>query len=356
MKTSKFNACKAKTLFGLVAALALVLPVAAHAGRFIDLGENVTPNSISNNHRVVGARQDPDGSMHAIQYNIDTGTTLDIAGGARAWGVNELNQISGYTLSTSGAFLYSGNALQDLGAGYSAFAINELSQIAGTVTGVNPYRASPLPLNPAIYDAASSKWRSLDIAKVYPRGTRKGVYADQYVLFDINDAGYAVGKYFKAGLVGSSPILTTPAFNKVYTLSLPYGGYASAINNQNKVACTSGSYSGTYSHAYLYDYDAGTSTDLGTLNGGLSSGARDINNLNQVVGTSWLQTTPTSQYDPASYHAFIWENGVMTDLNSRIPADGGWILTSANTINDLGDIAGVGLLDGVAHGFVLLTQ
>ena len=192
---------------------------------------------------------------------------------------------------------------------------------------------------------------------MYSRGTRQGVYADLYVLNDINDTGYAVGNRRRYGLAGSSPVLTTPAFNAVTYLPFPYGGYAAAINSQNMIAGTSGTNStaGAYAHAMLYDYNTDNLLDLGTLNGGLTSGAADINEFNQVVGTSWLVTQLTSLYDPTKYHAFLWEDGIMTDLNTLIAADSGWILTAARAINDNGDIVGSGLVNGQVHGFLLTT-
>ena len=65
---------------------------------------------------------------------------------------------------------------------------------------------------------------------------------------------------------------------------------------------------------YLYDYNGDTPVDLGTLpvsdtEFGLTSSAYDVNDANQVVGTSWLVTANTSLVDPAKYHAFIWEDG-----------------------------------------------
>ena len=213
-----------------------------------------------------------------------------------------------------------------------------------------------MPLDPAIY--TPNHWDNLGIATVYSRGTRKGVYADLYVLDDINDAGFAVGSRRRYGLAGSSSILTTPAFDAVTYLSTPYGGNAKAINNQNMIVGTTGSNSsaGEYAHAYLYDYGADTLLDLGTLNGGLMSNAADINEFNQVVGTSWLVTRLTSLYDPTLYHAFLWEGGAMTDLNALISANSGWLLTAATAINDQGDIVGTGLLNGQVHGFLLTTD
>ncbi len=66
--------------------------------------------------------------------------------------------------------------------------------------------------------------------------------------------------------------------------------------------------------------------DLGTL-GGLESRAYGINNLGQVVGTA--------EDSGRNTHAFIYENGVMRDLNLRNPR-----VRKALAINDAGDIAG----------------
>lgn len=94
-------------------------------------------------------------------------------------------------------------------------------------------------------------------------------------------------------------------------------------------------------HAVMWQH--GGLTDLGTLPGDAGSSASGINNRGEVVGASFSATS----------RAFVWRNGVMTDLNTRIPANSGWTLDSANGVNDAGQIVGNGHLYGSPHAFLL---
>ena len=313
----------------------------------IDLGVDVSPADVSNNGTIVGSRQTEAGTIGFRR--LEGGPLQDIPGTTAAHAVNDLGQVAGTALT--GAFRLDGTLKE--WDGYAAYGLNEAGQIAGNKQLKNPYRPTPVPLDPAVY--TPNNWDNLGVATVYSRGTRQGVYADLYTLTDINDNGFGIGVWRRYGLSGSSSILTTPGFDAVTHLPVPYGGTAAAINNQDMIVGTTGGSSSTneYAHGYLYDYDNDNLIDLGTLNGGLTSSAADINELNQVVGTSWLGTQLASASDPTQYHAFLWEDGQMTDLNALIPADSGWILTAATAINDNGDIVGTGLLDGEVHGFLL---
>jgi hypothetical protein len=336
----------------------------------IDLGVEVRPSDINNNGTVTGscktgAPDCPDGAATSVafRYTRSGGIELLNAAAIQANAINDSEQITGIT--ATGAFLYDGNLRQ--WDGYTGSGINESGQISGNKALKNPFRATPLPRDPAIY--TPNTWKNMGIAQTYSRGTRKGVYADMYSLRDINNLGYAVGSRSRYGLVGSSAILTTPAFNTVIYLPVPYGGYASAINDQFMIAGTSSSNAstGAYAHAFLYDYSNDSYTDLGTLTNdsgqhGLTSSAADVNALNQVVGSSWLGSTVTSAYDPSTYHAFVRdETGGMRDLNDgTLVTDlalSDWILTAATAINDNGDIVGTGLgNDGKVHGFLLINS
>ena len=84
-------------------------------------------------------------------------------------------------------------------------------------------------------------------------------------------------------------------------------------------------------HAFLWTRRGGIQ-DLGTLPGDVSSQANSINDRGQVVGVSC---------DAAgSCRAFLWEDGVMTDLNTLVAPGYPGILTMAQDINDRGVITG----------------
>jgi probable HAF family extracellular repeat protein len=78
----------------------------------------------------------------------------------------------------------------------------------------------------------------------------------------------------------------------------------------------------------------GEVVDLGTL-GGAKSSAADINNHGQIVG--YAETASGAR------RAFLYENGVLVDLNTLLEPGSGWVLVSANAVNDAGQIAGEGL-------------
>jgi probable HAF family extracellular repeat protein len=181
-----------------------------------------------------------------------------------------------------------------------------------------------------------------------------------------------------------------------------FGGansYAYAVNNATathpaQVVGVANTASGA-GHAFLYS--GGGMTDLGTLAGDTYSSATALNNSGQVVGTSenssggtairhaFLWQAGTGMIDlgnlgasetwalavnnPAAAHPFqvvgygemtaggvnhawLWQNGIMTDLNTLIPSNSGWVLTSANGINDNQQIVGQGTINGQYHAFL----
>jgi probable HAF family extracellular repeat protein len=94
----------------------------------------------------------------------------------------------------------------------------------------------------------------------------------------------------------------------------------------------------------------GEIVDLGTLEGGPESGASSVNSSGQVVGWA-INTVPDPNslffsgdeynfYDPIEQYqtrAFLWQNGVMTDLGTLGTGSDAW----AQAINDNGQIVGI---------------
>ena len=159
-------------------------------------------------------------------------------------------------------------------------------------------------------------------------------------------------------------------------------GAATAINDKGQVVGISGICAnaiGGASALHMLLWDRGSVTDLGNLGGRFWHTPMDINELGHVTGFSdlpgdseshvtfnaffWskktglqnLHTLPgdriaeglgINNYDQIvgvsypSAHAFIWQNGTMTDLNTLIPADSKYILIAGQDINDSGVITG----------------
>jgi probable HAF family extracellular repeat protein len=115
---------------------------------------------------------------------------------------------------------------------------------------------------------------------------------------------------------------------------------ASSINASGQIAGASGTKAGAGSlllddtaHAFLWTN--GVMTDLGTL-GGDSSSATALNDKGQIVG--WSGTTPGGgalAFDPSA-RAFVWDSGQMVNLGG-LP---GGSISSAASINNNGVIVG----------------
>jgi probable HAF family extracellular repeat protein len=86
------------------------------------------------------------------------------------------------------------------------------------------------------------------------------------------------------------------------------------------------------SRAFLWMNGAAKATDLKTLPGDLFSEAFAINSHGQVVGVSFGGANGS--------HAFLFENGVLKDLNDLVGPGFPDILRSAQDINDAGQITG----------------
>jgi len=122
---------------------------------------------------------------------------------------------------------------------------------------------------------------------------------------------------------------------------------ARAINNSGQIAGYSkidnSVVDPSIQHAFLYK--DGIMTDLGTL-GGNKSHAYGLNDSGHIVGRSFLIGGADS--------AFLYnETEGMLNLNDLIAPSIGWNLTFAKDINNLGQIVGFGEFNGETHAYLL---
>ncbi len=160
------------------------------------------------------------------------------------------------------------------------------------------------------------------------RMTDLGTLGGNSAGLDVNDAGQVAGSSYDA--TGKKAFIwENGTMTSLGTLGGSVSGvgqmtsgvhFGKAINNAGQIVGHSTNSAGQ-THAFIWEN--GVMTDLGTLGGNYDL-ALDINEHGQVAGTS---------YAGGAMHAFIWENGVITDLG----IEGG--ASEAVAINDAGQIA-----------------
>lgn len=302
---------------------------------------------------------------------------------AQAFGINKAGQVVGEAWTCNLPFgtgcaltatIWNGATatyLGHYGVGRSqAFALNDFGQVVGHDGWSTPPRA-------AIWNGTSRTYLGPQFAESYALGINEvgqvvGTYNGRAILWngttatvlanlgfedaranDINNAGEIVG--YSTVLAGTftrhATLWSGTTVTDLGTLGGSWSGAAS-INEAGQVAGHSSLAGDGSVHATIWR-DA-VATDLGAL-GRTFSYAFGINNSSQVVGTAfngWLANGSTDG------RAILWNGNVATDLNSYLDSNlaaAGWVLESANGINDSGSVVGRALntLSGEGRGFIL---
>jgi probable HAF family extracellular repeat protein len=212
-----------------------------------------------------------------------------------------------------------------------AFAINASGRIVGWAQYPSDLQRASLWYNGSITDLGALGGEQESMA------------------FGINDAGEVTGESNYDGgnyLSYHAFLYRNAAMTDLGLLpGYEYGSVGAAINADGLVVGSS--YATYYEHVHGFLFDGTTLNDLGALPGDDDSQALGINSSGQVVGWSG------SVY-PKIHRAFLYQDGVMIDLNSQIRPRAGWTLTDATAINDAGQIVGFGTNpDGQIHAFLL---
>ncbi|MGD8450727.1 MAG: hypothetical protein PVJ57_02815 [Phycisphaerae bacterium] len=299
---------------------------------------------VNNHGQVVGTSYTASGTRMA--YLWDNGTMTDLLAGQTgvtqglAWGINNNGQVAGWYGRTSGdnrGFSWDAGAVTTLNPpGNSSTCWSEGMGIndAGVIVGSYETGGSP--------EFAACTWQ---VGQSEPSSLIPAVPGSVfYSGHRINNLGQTTGYW-----MGDGP-WRAYAFDGETSKDLGTIGesdwcYAEAwgINDSGQIVGYSDLVPDEIIHATLWEQ--GNIIDMGHL-GGNYSFAWDINNLGVAVGVS--------STDSGQTHAFIWEDGVMTDLNDFLPAGSGWVLREGIAISDTGWIAGNGTYNGQNRGFVLL--
>jgi len=270
---------------------------------------------------------------------------LDTLGGSNgsAQGNGEDSQVVGYADTTDGgshAFIYTKAAgMQDLGTlGGSNSQANAINSGDDT-DGPNQIVGWSLISEDTAQHAVA--WDGNH--KIVDLGTLGGTNSQAY---GVNCDGLVVGSSGTMDDATTDAFVWDPEFGMQDLGTL--GGtvaQATAINCSGQVVGFSSLPDDLETHAFL-DIN-GSMKDLGTLGGGYSQ-ATAINDPGRVVGFS-------NTAGDTGTHAFLWtRRRGMQDLNKLIPANSGWDLQVASSINNRGRIFGVGTIKGQSHAFVLI--
>ena len=153
------------------------------------------------------------------------------------------------------------------------------------------------------------------------------------VAFGINDQGETVGYSGTCTAANHAVVWENGTPTPLPDLGVQGFSLAWAINNQGQMVGEVLRPDGATDYAVLWQ-SPHEITSLNTLPGDFGSLASGINSKGQVVGSTWDSNFNWS-------HAFIYQNGVMTDLNTLLPASSNLYATMANKINDRGQISGM---------------
>ena len=244
--------------------------------------------------------------------------------------INDIGQICVVAgpVGSQSAFLYSNNNFYSMSIAAANFIggidLNNNGQAVWFTDGIN---------NSYIYEFSSRTTTALNTMQAY----------------SINDSGQIAGYApYTTGPDGQTVILD--AYGQLTPIGTLGGNYSqpTQIHNSGHVVGSSNVTNNGSNHAFLWAPSEGMK-DLNDDSMAAYSHASGVNTRQEVVGNYQAPSSST-------YRAFIYSNSTMKNLNDMIAPGSGWVLNTAQAINDCGQITGYGTKDGETRAFLLNPQ
>lgn len=201
--------------------------------------------------------------------------------------------------------------------------------------------------------------------------------SNSFIITDKNEKKQFVGRSDSnsqsLATLNNAKIMTMPSISlSINNFNQIVGAYRDILSTHTDLSMdfylpSSDKFPNTYYHRFsncgtrAFLWEQNTWIDIGTLGG--DTIPCKINDLSQVVGWSSTRNIDSQPHpNGKSYpeikkeiiHAFLWEKGQMKDLNNLIINNtSNFELKIAMSINNAGQIVGIGLLNGRAQAFLL---
>jgi probable HAF family extracellular repeat protein len=269
----------------------------------------------------------------------------------------------------SHAVLWRDGTMLDLGTlggpDSAAFLLNQNGQVAGA-SDVD-FNVNPVTGGPTIHPFLWQNGKMLDLVAGAPAGMFGGTYG---IAAWLNERGQVLGTMNLAGdttwhsfLWDKGVVADLGTLGGINTTAqwLTNDGHVSGKSDVTAI-CTACAPDNQKQLHHPFVWKDGVMTDLGLLYSDTAGAAYSVNARDQAVGVTVPCTTVNADdsCEGPVYHAFLWENGSMVELQTLVLPGSGITLScpkcgeAAYNINDRGEIAGQGVLSDGNFRAVLL--